>query len=174
MKVVLGVCAGIAAYKATFLVRAFKEAGHDVKVVPTENSYNFIGKATWEALSGNKVTSNVFDDVENINHVKVAKEADVIIVTPATANFIAKTRAGLADDLLSDIMLMATCPIILAPAMHTEMWNNPATQENVKILKERGFKIFGPASGRLTGKDTGNGRMEEPVDIYKFVMEIMQ
>ncbi|MFT4147491.1 MAG: flavoprotein [Micrococcaceae bacterium] len=174
MKVVLGVCAGIAAYKATFLVRSFKEAGHDVTVIPTETSYRFVAKATWEALSGNKVTSDIFEDVEQVKHVSIAQEADLIVVAPATANFLAETRMGLAKDLLGNTMLMASCPIVLAPAMHTEMWNNAATQENIQVLTKRGMHICGPATGRLTGADSGIGRMEEAETIYNFALKVVE
>lgn len=163
--VVVGVSGGIAAYKACHLVRNFKEAGSDVVVVPTPNALNFVGKATFEALSGNPVSTQVFEAIDEVRHVRVGKEAELIVVAPATADLMARLAAGRADDMLAATILMATCPVVLAPAMHTEMWENPATVANVKTLRSRGIVVLDPAHGRLTGTDTGPGRLPEPEQI---------
>lgn len=163
--IVLGVAGGIAAYKACHLVRNFKEHGDNVRVVPTVSALNFVGAATFEALSGNPVSTSVFEAVEDVQHVAVGQEADAVVIAPATADLIARLAAGRADDLLTATVLVATCPIIVAPAMHTEMWNNPATQHNVKLLRRRGITVMEPAHGRLTGKDTGAGRLPDPEQI---------
>ncbi|WP_284781995.1 bifunctional phosphopantothenoylcysteine decarboxylase/phosphopantothenate--cysteine ligase CoaBC [Corynebacterium rhinophilum] len=163
--IVLGVAGGIAAYKACHLVRNFKEHGDNVRVVPTVSALNFVGAATFEALSGNPVSTSVFEAVEDVQHVAVGQEADAVVIAPATADLIARLAAGRADDLLTATVLVATCPIIVAPAMHTEMWNNPATQDNVKTLRRRGITVMEPAHGRLTGKDTGAGRLPDPEQI---------
>lgn len=160
--VVIGVSGGIAAYKACHLVRNFKERGSDVRVIPTENALNFVGAATFEALSGNPVDTGVFTRVDEVQHVRIGQEADLIVVAPATADLMARVAAGRADDLLTSTILVATCPVVLAPAMHTEMWLNPATQDNVATLRARGITVLEPAHGRLTGKDTGPGRLPEP------------
>lgn len=162
LRVVIGVSGGIAAYKGCHLVRKFKEAGDEVRVIPTTNALNFVGAATFEALSGNPVDTGVFTRVDEVQHVRVGQEADLIVVAPATADLIARVAAGRADDLLTSTILVATCPVVLAPAMHTEMWLNPATQVNVATLRERGITVLEPAHGRLTGKDTGPGRLPEP------------
>ncbi len=167
--IVLGVAGGIAAYKACHLVRNFKEHGDNVRVVPTESALNFVGAATFEALSGNPVSTSVFEAVEDVQHVAVGQEADAVVIAPATADLIARLAAGRADDLLTATVLVATCPIIVAPAMHTEMWNNPATQYNVKTLRRRGITVMEPAHGRLTGKDTGAGRLPDPEQIAAIV-----
>jgi phosphopantothenoylcysteine decarboxylase/phosphopantothenate--cysteine ligase len=166
--VVVGVTGGIAAYKSAALVRLFSEAGHSVQVVATVNATRFIGTTTLEALSHNKVQvvdPDLFTDVESVKHVSLAKSADLIVVAPATASFIAKVTAGIADDLLTTTVLTASCPVIIAPAMHTEMWENPATQENISTLRVRGVHIVDPGVGRLTGEDTGVGRLAEPESI---------
>jgi phosphopantothenoylcysteine decarboxylase/phosphopantothenate--cysteine ligase len=163
--VVVGVTGGIAAYKSAALIRLLSEAGHSVQVVATINATRFIGITTLEALSHNKVQivdPDLFTDVESVKHVSLAKSADLIVVAPATASFLAKVAAGIADDLLTTTVLTATCPVIIAPAMHTEMWENPATQHNIKTLKDRGVHIVDPGVGRLTGEDTGVGRLAEP------------
>ena len=139
--VVVGVAGGIAAYKACHLIRDFKEGGDDVRVVPTPSALNFVGAATFEALSGNPVETGVFTRVDEVQHVRVGQEADLIVVAPATADVMARIAAGRADDLLTSTILVATCPIVLAPAMHTEMWLNPATQANVKTLRSRGITV---------------------------------
>ena len=166
--VVVGVTGGIAAYKSAALVRLFSEAGHSVQVVATVNATRFIGTTTLEALSHNKVQivdPDLFTDVESVKHVALAKSAHLIVVAPATASFLAKVTAGIADDLLTTTVLTASCPVILAPAMHTEMWENPATQQNISTLRDRGVHIVDPGVGRLTGEDTGVGRLAEPESI---------
>ncbi|MCC9174547.1 bifunctional phosphopantothenoylcysteine decarboxylase/phosphopantothenate--cysteine ligase CoaBC [Arthrobacter sp. zg-Y179] len=166
MRIVLGVGGGIAAYKAASLLRLFTEAGHNVTVVPTESSKQFVGVSTWEALSGNPVSSSVFDEVEKVNHVRLGHEADLIVVAPATADLLARAAAGQANDLLTNTLLMARGPVVFAPAMHTEMWMHPATTANVATLRSRGAVVLEPGTGRLTGKDTGPGRLPEPDAIF--------
>ncbi len=166
MRIVLGVGGGIAAYKVASLLRLFTEAGHDVTVIPTEAATRFVGVATWEALSGHPVTSNVFDAVDTVNHVRLGHEADLIVVAPATADLLARAATGLASDLLGTTLLMARGPVLMAPAMHTEMWQHPATQANVETLRSRGVTVLDPASGRLTGTDSGPGRLPEPEAIF--------
>ena len=166
----VGVTGGIAAYKSAALVRLFSEAGHSVQVVATNNAFKFIGKSTLEALSGNSISvvdPDLFTDVEQVKHIAVAKSADLIVVAPATASFLAKMASGIADDLLTTTVLAATCPVVVAPAMHTEMWENKATVSNVETLKNRGVTIVWPAVGRLTGEDSGAGRLAEPEEIYE-------
>ena len=165
MRILLGVSAGIAAYKAALLLRLLTEAGHDVRVVPTRASLEFVGRATWEALSGNPVTTEVFDDVPAVEHVTLGKRADLVIVAPATADLLARAAAGRCDDLLTAALLTVRCPVLLAPAMHTEMWQHPATVANVATLRARGVHVLDPDSGRLTGADTGPGRLPEPATI---------
>ena len=174
LRVVVGVSGGIAAYKACHLVRNFKEAGDEVRVIPTQNALNFVGAATFEALSGNPVDTSVFTRVDEVQHVRVGQEADLIVVAPATADFMARAAAGRADDLLTSTILVATCPVVLAPAMHTEMWLNPATQANVATLRERGITVLEPAHGRLTGKDTGPGRLLEPDVIAELARTVLR
>jgi phosphopantothenoylcysteine decarboxylase/phosphopantothenate--cysteine ligase len=167
--VVVGVTGGIAAYKSAALIRLFTEAGHSVQVVATTNATRFIGTTTLEALSHNKVQivdPDLFTDVEAVKHVALAKSADLIVVAPSTASFLAKVSAGIADDLLTTTVLTASCPVIIAPAMHTEMWENTATQQNISTLKDRGFFIVDPGVGRLTGDDSGVGRLAEPENIF--------
>lgn len=173
MRIVLGVSAGIAAYKAVLLLRLLREDGHQVDVIPTPASEQFIGRATWEALSGRPVTTSVFSGVDQVRHVRLGQEADLIVVAPATADLLARTRAGLADDLLTTTLLATEAPILLVPAMHTEMWGNTATSENVATLRGRGIEVMEPAVGRLTGKDTGPGRLPEPEEIYARVNELL-
>lgn len=165
MRILLGVSGGIAAYKAASLLRLFTEAGHDVRVVPTRAALEFVGAATWEALSGQPVTTDVFDDVANVEHVRLGQAADLVVVAPATADLLARAATGQADDLLTASLLVARCPVLLAPAMHTEMWGHPATRANVATLRERGVHVLDPAVGRLTGADTGPGRLPEPEEI---------
>lgn len=164
-RVVLGVGGGIAAYKACEVLRRLTESGHSVRVVPTEGALKFVGAATFEALSGQPVQAGVFEDVPSVPHVKLGQNADLVVVAPATANLIAKAAHGLADDLLTNTLLTARCPVLLVPAMHTEMWEHPATRANVALLRSRGVVVAEPASGRLTGKDTGKGRLPEPAEI---------
>lgn len=170
--VVVGVAGGIAAYKACHLVREFTEAGCNVRVVPTPNALEFVGAATFEALSGHPVDTGVFTRVDEVQHVRVGQEADLVVIAPATADVIARIAAGRADDLLTATVLVATCPVVLAPAMHTEMWNNPATQANVATLRSRGVTVLEPAHGRLTGKDTGPGRMLEADQIAELARTV--
>ena len=174
LRVVVGVSGGIAAYKACHLVRNFKESGGEVRVIPTENTLNFVGAATFEALSGNPVDTGVFTRVDEVQHVRVGQEADLIVVAPATADLMVRVAAGRADDLLTSTILVATCPVVLAPAMHTEMWLNPATQANVATLRERGITVLEPAHGRLTGKDTGPGRLPEPDVIAQLARTVLR
>lgn len=162
--VVVGVTGGIAAYKSALLIRQLSESGHDVKVVVTKNALRFIGQVTLEALSKSKVQivdPGLFTDVDQVKHISLAKNADVVVIAPATASFIAKVAAGIADDLLTSTVLATTAPVVLAPAMHTEMWDSDATQANILKLKERGISIVEPGFGRLTGEDTGVGRLAE-------------
>lgn len=173
LRVIVGVCAGIAAYKAAHVVRALTELGADVRVVPTKNSLEFVGAATWEALSHNPVRTSVFEDVDSVAHVRLGQEADAILVVPATADFMASVRMGRADDLLSASLLVTRAPVILAPAMHTEMWEHPATRDNVDVLRSRGVHVIEPASGRLTGADTGVGRLPEPEAIVQFTQSVL-
>ena len=165
MRVVLGVTGGIAAYKAALLLRLFTERGDDVTVVPTEAALRFVGAPTWEALSGKPVRSRVWDDVDQVPHVRLGKQADLVVVAPATADLLAKAATGQAPDLLTNTLLTARCPVVLAPAMHTEMWQHPATVANVATLRARGVHVLDPDEGRLTGADTGAGRLPEPADI---------
>ena len=173
LNVVVGVSGGIAAYKACHLVREFTEAGDSVRVVPTPSALNFVGAATFEALSGHHVDTGVFTRVDEVQHVRVGKEADLIVIAPATADTIARIAAGRADDLLTATVLVATCPVVLAPAMHTEMWENPATRDNVATLRRRGIVVLEPAHGRLTGTDTGPGRMLEPTQIAEMARTVV-
>ena len=165
MRVVLGVTGGIAAYKATGIIRQLTEAGHDVKVIPTANALRFIGATTLEALSRNSVDPDLYTDVESVKHVELGQSADLIIVAPATAAFLARMASGLADDLLMNTILASKAPILVAPAMHTEMWQNAATMANVATLRSRGIQVLEPAVGRLTGADSGQGRLPEPEEI---------
>ncbi|TYC68340.1 bifunctional phosphopantothenoylcysteine decarboxylase/phosphopantothenate--cysteine ligase CoaBC [Streptomyces sp. CB01881] len=165
-RVVLGVSGGIAAYKACELLRRFTESGHQVTVVPTEAALHFVGEATWAALSGRPAATETWDRVHEVPHVRIGQNADLVVVAPATADLMAKAAHGLADDLLTNTLLTARCPVVLAPAMHTEMWEHPATRENVATLRRRGVIVLEPAVGRLTGKDTGKGRLPEPSAIF--------
>jgi len=161
-RIVLGVSGGIAAYKACLLLRLLTESGHDVRVVATEAALRFVGEPTWAALSGHPVATQVWDDVHEVPHVRLGREADLVVVAPATADLLARAAHGRADDLLTATLLTATCPVLLAPAMHTEMWQHPATRHNVALLRERGTVVLDPAVGRLTGADSGPGRLPEP------------
>jgi phosphopantothenoylcysteine decarboxylase/phosphopantothenate--cysteine ligase len=165
-RVILGVSGGIAAYKACELLRLLTESGHSVRVVPTAAALEFVGAATWAALSGQPVTSDVWTDVEQVPHVRLGQTADLVVVAPATADLLARAVAGRADDLLTATLLTARCPVLFAPAMHTEMWEHPATQANVRTLRERGVVVLEPAVGRLTGADSGRGRLPDPEEIY--------
>lgn len=165
-RVVLGVSGGIAAYKACEVLRRFTESGHQVTVVPTEAALHFVGEATWAALSGRPAATETWERVHEVPHVRIGQSADLVVVAPATADLMAKAAHGLADDLLTNTLLTARCPVVLAPAMHTEMWEHPATRENVATLRRRGVVVLEPAVGRLTGKDTGKGRLPEPSAIF--------
>ncbi|MGW0702781.1 bifunctional phosphopantothenoylcysteine decarboxylase/phosphopantothenate--cysteine ligase CoaBC [Streptomyces sp. NPDC002867] len=172
-RVVLGVSGGIAAYKACELLRRLTESGHDVRVVPTASALNFVGAATWSALSGHPVSTEVWNDVHEVPHVRIGQHADLVVVAPATADTLAKAAHGLADDLLTNTLLTARCPVVFAPAMHTEMWEHPATQENVATLRRRGAVVIEPAVGRLTGVDTGKGRLPEPGEIFEVCRRVL-
>lgn len=164
-RIIVGVAGGIAAYKAATVVRQLTEAGHSVRVVPTESALRFVGAATFEALSGHPVHTGVWDDVHEVPHVRFGQEADLVVVAPATADLLARAVAGRADDLLTATLLTARCPVLFAPAMHTEMWLHPATVDNVATLRRRGAVVLEPASGRLTGSDSGAGRLPEAEEI---------
>jgi phosphopantothenoylcysteine decarboxylase/phosphopantothenate--cysteine ligase len=172
MRILVGITGGIAAYKAVGVVRLLVEAGHDVKVIPTVNALRFVGAATLEALSKNSVDPDLYTDVADVKHVALGQSADLIIVAPATASFIARTAAGLGDDLLSSSILASRAPVLVAPAMHTEMWENPSTVANVSTLRARGINVLEPAVGRLTGEDSGKGRMPEPETIVDAALNL--
>jgi phosphopantothenoylcysteine decarboxylase / phosphopantothenate---cysteine ligase len=172
--IVLGVSGGVAAYKAAFVLRAFTEAGHDVRVVPTPGTLHFVGAATFEALSGNPVTTDVWSDVPEVAHVRIGQNADLVVVAPATADLLARAAMGRADDLLTATLLTASCPVVFVPAMHTEMWLHPATQDNVATLRRRGAVVLPPAVGRLTGPDSGPGRLPEPADIAALAAVVLE
>jgi phosphopantothenoylcysteine decarboxylase/phosphopantothenate--cysteine ligase len=172
-RVVLGVCGGIAAYKACELLRRFTESGHDVRVMPTESALQFVGETTWAALSGNPVATTVWADAHEVPHVMLGRRADLVVVAPATADFLARMVIGRADDLLTATLLTARCPVVVAPAMHTEMWEHPATRANVATLRERGILVVDPAVGRLTGTDTGIGRLPEPDEIFAIARTVL-
>jgi phosphopantothenoylcysteine decarboxylase/phosphopantothenate--cysteine ligase len=174
VRIVLGVGGGIAAYKACLLLRLFAEAGHDVRVVPTSAALEFVGAPTWAALSGHPVATTVWDDVHEVPHVRLGQSADLVVVAPATADLLARAAHGLADDLLTNTLLTARCPVLLAPAMHTEMWTHPATAANVATLRDRGVHVLEPASGRLTGADTGPGRLPEPDEIAAAALALVR
>lgn len=174
MNIVLGVTGGIAAYKVVQIARSLVEDGHDVHVVPTEEALRFVGKPTWEAISRNPVTTSVHDDVPEVRHVALGQRADLVVVAPATAHTLARMSAGLADDLLGTTLLATRAPVLVAPAMHTEMWQHPATQDNVAILRSRGVHFIGPETGRLTGADTGPGRLSEPETIAARVRALLE
>ena len=174
MRIVLGVGGGIAAYKAALLLRLFTEGGHEVTVVPTDAALRFVGSPTWEALSGRPVQTDVWSNITDVPHVRIGQEADLVVVAPTTADLLAKAAHGLAGDLLTNVLLTARCPVVLAPAMHTEMWEHAATRANVAILRERGVTVVEPASGRLTGSDTGPGRLPEPEAIHDAALAALQ
>lgn len=173
MRVVLGVAGGIAAYKAVLLLRLLREAGHDVRVVPTATALQFVGAPTWAALSGEPVSTDVFDDVEHVAHVEIGRTADLVVVAPATADLMARAAAGRADDLLAATLLVATCPVLMVPAMHTQMWQHPATVANVATLRDRGVHVLDPDDGRLTGADSGPGRLPEPEAIAAAALRLV-
>ncbi len=173
-RVVLGVGGGIAAYKACELLRLLTESGHDVQVVPTAAALRFVGEPTWAALSGKPVATEVWQHVHEVSHVAIGQAADLVLVAPATADLLARAAHGLADDLLTNTLLTAQCPVVLAPAMHTEMWEHPATVANVRLLRSRGVIIIEPASGRLTGRDTGKGRLPDPAEIFAVARRVLR
>ena len=172
-RVILGVTAGISAYKACELLRRLTETGHDVHVVPTPDALRFVGEATWAALSGHPVATDVWTGADQVPHVRLGQSADLVIVAPATADLLARAAAGMAGDLLTATLLTARCPVLYAPAMHTEMWEHPATQANVALLRDRGAIVLEPASGRLTGADSGVGRLPEPGEIFAAAMRVL-
>jgi phosphopantothenoylcysteine decarboxylase/phosphopantothenate--cysteine ligase len=165
-RVVLGVGAGIAAYKSCELLRLLTESGHHVRVVPTPDALRFVGEATWAALSGEPVTTDAWTGVAEVPHVRLGQSADLVLVAPATADLMARAAAGMAGDLLTATLLTAKCPVLYAPAMHTEMWEHPATQANVSLLRRRGAIVLEPSVGRLAGQDSGAGRLPEPAAIF--------
>jgi phosphopantothenoylcysteine decarboxylase/phosphopantothenate--cysteine ligase len=173
IEVVLGVSGGIAAYKACELLRLFTESGHRVRVVPTASALRFVGAPTWAALSGQPVSTEVWDDVHEVPHVRLGQRADLVVVAPATADVLAKAATGQADDLLTNTLLTARCPVVYVPAMHTEMWEHPATVENVATLRRRGAIVIEPAVGRLTGVDTGKGRLPDPEEIFAVARRVL-
>lgn len=173
MRIIVGMGGGIAAYKAAMLLRLFAKNGDEVIAMPTPNATKFVGVPTLEALSGNPVSTDVFERVPEVNHVHQAEQADAVVIAPATADLLARLAAGRADDLLSATVLTTHAPVILAPAMHTQMWENPATRANVQTLRSRGYHVIEPAIGRLTGPDSGPGRMPEPEDIFRLAQEVI-
>ncbi len=172
-RVVLGVSGGIAAYKAVEVLRQLTETGHDVRVVPTEPALRFVGEPTWAALSGHPVATDVWTDAAEVAHVRLGREADLVLVVPATADLLARAATGRSDDLLTATLLTARCPVVFAPAMHTEMWEHPATTANVATLRARGCLVVDPAVGRLTGADSGAGRLPEPVEIAALARSVL-
>jgi phosphopantothenoylcysteine decarboxylase/phosphopantothenate--cysteine ligase len=172
-RIVLGVSGGIAAYKACELLRRLQSVGHEVTVVPTAAALEFVGVSTWAALSGRPVHTSVFDDVHLVPHVKIGQEVDLVFVAPATADLLARAAAGRADDLLTNVLLTAHCPVIFAPAMHTEMWLHPATQANVSTLRSRGAVVVRPDVGRLTGPDAGVGRLPDPAELFAVAVAVL-
>jgi phosphopantothenoylcysteine decarboxylase/phosphopantothenate--cysteine ligase len=171
--VILGVGAGISAYKACELLRRLTESGYEVRVIPTRDALRFVGEATWAALSGRPVTADAWADVHEVPHVALGRWADLMLVAPATADLLARAAAGRADDLLTATLLMAGCPVLFAPAMHTEMWEHPATQASVALLRDRGALVLEPATGRLTGPDTGTGRLPEPAELFEVAVRVL-
>src|SRR5260370_25967560 len=172
-RVILGVSAGIAAYKACGLLRLLREAVHRVRLIPTADAVGFVGEATWAALSGEPVTTDVWTGVDEVPHVRLGQATDLVIVAPATADLLARAAAGMSGDLLTATLLTARCPVVFAPAMHTEMWEHPATTANVALLRQRGAIVIDPASGRLTGADTGPGRLPEPEELFAVVQALL-
>jgi phosphopantothenoylcysteine decarboxylase / phosphopantothenate---cysteine ligase len=173
MRVVLGVGAGIAAYKACELVRLLTESGHQVRVIPTPDALRFVGEATWAALSGAPAAVSAWTDVHEVPHVRLGQTADLVLIAPATADLLARAAAGMSDDLLTAVLLTARCPVVFAPAMHTEMWEHAATQANVAVLRQRGSLVIEPASGRLTGADSGPGRLPEPAELLRIALRVL-
>lgn len=172
-RIILGVTGGIAAYKATSIIRQLTELGHEVKVIPTQNALRFIGAATLEALSHNSVDPDLYTDIADVKHVQLGQQADLVIVAPATAAFLARYATGLADDLLLNTLLVTKAPILVSPAMHTEMWQHASTRANVELLRNRGVHVLDPAVGRLTGSDSGPGRLPEPEEIVELALSLL-
>jgi len=172
-RIVLGVSGGIAAYKSCELLRLLIESGLSVRVVPTADALRFVGATTWAALSGQPVADEVWADAHEVAHVRIGRAADLVLVAPATANLLAKAAHGLADDLLTGTLLTARCPVVFAPAMHTEMWEHPATRANVALLRERGAVVLEPAVGRLTGTDSGKGRLPDPAELAEVAFGLL-
>jgi phosphopantothenoylcysteine decarboxylase/phosphopantothenate--cysteine ligase len=172
-RVILGVGGGISAYKACELLRRLTESGCEVRVIPTQGALRFVGEATWAALSGRPATPDMWADVHEVPHVRLGQWADLVFVAPATADLLARAATGRSDDLLTATLLMARCPVVFAPAMHTEMWQHPATQANVALLRERGSLVIEPATGRLTGPDTGPGRLPEPAELAELAFRVL-
>jgi len=173
-EIVLGVTGGIAAYKAVALLRDLRESGLDVTVVPTSSALKFVGEPTWAALSGRAVATDVWTGTQDVPHVRLGQQADAVVIAPATADFLARAAHGIANDLLTNVLLTAHGPVIIAPAMHTEMWQHPATQANVRTLRERGAIVLDPDDGRLTGADSGPGRLPDPALIADMVRELVR
>jgi phosphopantothenoylcysteine decarboxylase/phosphopantothenate--cysteine ligase len=173
MRVLVGITGGIAAYKSAEIVRAFSELGHDVRVIATPNALRFIGAATLEALSHNQLFSDLYSDIPDVRHIELAQWAEVVLVAPATASFLARSASGLADDLLGNVLLATTAPIAVAPAMHSEMWLNAATEANVRTLRARGITVIDPGTGRLTGEDTGVGRLPEANQLVQAALSLV-
>ena len=173
-RVILGVGAGIAAYKVCELLRLLTESGYRVRVVPTPDALRFVGEATWAALSGEPVTTDVWTGVSEVPHVRLGQSADLVLVAPATADLLARAATGMAGDLLTATLLTARCPVLYAPAMHTEMWEHPATQANVSLLRSRGAIVLEPAVGRLTGADSGAGRLPDPPEIFAAAVRLLE
>jgi phosphopantothenoylcysteine decarboxylase / phosphopantothenate---cysteine ligase len=173
MRIILGVGAGIAAYKACELLRLLTESGNEVRVVPTPDALRFIGEATWAGLSGQPASADVWADLHEVPHVRLGQNADLVLIAPATANLMARAAAGMSDDLLTAVLLAARCPVIYAPAMHTEMWEHPATRANVAMLRSRGALVLEPATGRLTGADSGPGRLPEPAELLRVAQRVL-
>src|ERR1700761_386863 len=172
-QVILGVSAGIAAYKACELLRRLTESGHRVRVIPTPDALRFVGEPTWAALSGQPVTTDVWTGVDEVPHVRLGQSADLVVVAPATADLLARAARGRARGPAHATLLTARCPVLYAPAMHTEMWEHPATQANVALLRERGAVVLDPARGRLTGADSGPGRLPEPAEIFAAAVRLL-
>jgi phosphopantothenoylcysteine decarboxylase / phosphopantothenate---cysteine ligase len=172
-RVILGVGAGIAAYKSCELLRLLTESGHRVRVIPTPDALRFVGEATWAALSGEPATTDAWTGVSEVPHVRLGQSAELVLVAPATADLLARAAAGMAGDLLTATLLTARCPVLYAPAMHTEMWEHPATQANVSLLRSRGAIVLSPAVGRLTGTDSGAGRLPDPAEIFAVAIRLL-
>jgi phosphopantothenoylcysteine decarboxylase/phosphopantothenate--cysteine ligase len=173
MRIILGVGAGIAAYKSCELLRLLTESGHQVRVIPTPDALRFVGEATWAALSGEPAVTSAWADVHEVPHVRLGQSADLVLVAPATADLLARAAAGMSDDLLTAVLLTARCPVVFAPALHTEMWEHAATRANVAVLRQRGTLVLEPAAGRLTGADSGAGRLPEPAELFRTALRVL-